>query len=263
MNRSIVAVGAVLLVAMVGLMLFTQTSQVADKAVEIRDKSIASSDKVSSYSYSIVVKAVSKGTLDGKQVEVNTTIEGNGTIDLRKRFMYTPVSMNVVGHSGEEPIETKSYMEMYILSDTLYSNAGQMWVKQKLKEDAWSGTQLSQQNDVIRNASVKLVGEEEVNGKKAYVIELKPDLNALMSYAVEIAQSTPSLEASMNKETVEYYKITEWISAESFLPLKTVNEFTVSSEDIRTTMRVVSEYYDYGKQVNAELPDEVLDAKEL
>lgn len=265
MRKNAPLLTSALIVVALGIILMTQIGANKEKRTnEIRDKSLEESSKISSYSDSKVIRVSSKGFLDG-EFDVRILIQGNETIDLDKQFMHAMSTSNITGYSADGPIRTEYEQELYVVNNTLYSKAEQTWVKQTMKEDSWSKTQLDQQIDVTKNAGVELMGTEEVNGKSAYVLEFKPDLNALMAYAIEVSKtggSAPS-PGGESKESIKEYTITEWISTETFLPLKTTDEFTLESENITTTMIVTTEYYGYNSPINSELPEEVANAIEM
>lgn len=264
MEKPVTVFVVILLLAAAALLLMDQNGpDNIDNVSEMRDKIVYESNKVSSYSYRSLVTTVSKGFLEDVKVDVKSVIEGNGSVDLENRFMYTPVSINIVGYSGGTSIKTESRMEMYISGDTLYTKAKRVWVKQKLKGDSWNKTQLKQYSDAVENAYVKLIGTEELGGEPVYVLEFKPGLDEFMDYAVELKGNAPSLDAKLSEETIRGYTIMAWVSTESLLPLKTTTEFTLVSGDVTTTMKVVNEYYDYNKPVNPQLPEEVASAIEM
>ncbi|MFH1126214.1 MAG: DUF6612 family protein, partial [Candidatus Altiarchaeota archaeon] len=199
--------------------------------------------------------------LEGANVDLESSINGSGMIDVVNRFMYTPVQIRITGSSNGSPVNTYTRIEMYVVNNTLYSKTGQMWIKQRLEEDSWSRTQLDQQSSIIKDAGVNLVGREEIRGEETYVLELSPNLKNLMDYAVEV--NSKAQPTGTTNESVEEYAITEWISAKTFLPLKTVNTLTLLSENVTTTIEVTTEYYNYNKLVEDKLPYEAENAVEI
>jgi hypothetical protein len=265
-NKNLVVIVFVLLAAaVIGLVFMNQQGfdreKEAPKAPKIRDTSIEEVGKVSSYAYSSTVETDSNGLLDDSPINVKTLMEGNGTIDLKKKLMHTIVNIAVGGSSGGNPIKTNSQTEMYVVGGSLYSKAGILWVKQPLGEDAWSKTQLDALKEAVRNANVSLAGIEMVNGKPAYLLEFRPDMDALMGYSVEIRGNTPLPRGG--RETIGEYSIREWISTESLLPLKTESRLLILSGNVTTNMKVVTGYHDYNKQFELNLPEEAANATEM
>jgi hypothetical protein len=224
-------------------------------AAEIRDNRVIESEKASSYSYSTAFNAVASGYVKGAKIEFKSSMEGSGVIDLKKRFMYTPVSVKVDGSSDQNPIKIRSNMEMYVVNNTLYTKFGEGWIKQELNEDTWKRTQLNGQTSVVKNASVKLSIIEDYKGKSAYVLEYKPGKKELTDYLVGVTGNAPLVNVDLANPVIMDYNITEWISTESYLPLKTLNKFTIVSGGISTNISILTEYYDYGKVINEKLPE--------
>lgn len=225
----------------------------------IRDRSEAASSRVSSYFYTMSVSSKTAGVIEGAEVDIVGSMAGNVSIDLERRFMHGRVKVNVSGSSGGEPIATYSEIDVYVVNETLYSQAGGFWVKQKLGEEAWGETQLSREGKATESAEVRLAGVEAIREVECYVLEFKPDVKAMSDY-VEISGNTPS-EGDAGEE-VEGYAVREWVSTESFLPLKTVTEFTVKSGGVKTEVNVNVDYYDYGRPFAMEIPREALEAED-
>jgi len=243
-------------VLLLGIVLFTQVEQSKEKkTMDIIGMTIDASERVYYYSDNREIRVTAKGVPEGV-FDVEIVITGNETVNLDGKFMHAAVTTTVKGSKAEGPVGVTSEAEMYVVREMLYTRAGQKWVSQPIPGDSWD-TELSRHIDLIKDAEVDLLGSEELNGEGVYVLEIKPDLRALEDYAAEIGRSAPSAESGMLDERITSYKITEWISKESLLPLRTVNEFTVSSSNITTTMTVSTDYYDYNKPVEWKLPDEV------
>jgi hypothetical protein len=230
------------------------------KAVGIRDRSIAASAGVSSYFYTMAVSTRTEGFIGNSTVNISSSTVGNVSIDIDRRLMYSPVSIHVRGSSEGEPISIESTVEMYVLNNTLYTLSEGMWAKQALEEDAWGNTQLEQEEKVVEGADVRLAGVETVRGEEAYVLEFRPDVNAIMEYSVDVAGDMPSLE---DEDRIEDYGIKEWVSTESLLPQKSVTEFTMVSGDVKTLMKITVEYYDYNKPLILDLPVGAAEAEDI
>jgi hypothetical protein len=247
---------SILIIIGIGILLAIQVIETGGKtASEIRNASIAAQESVYSCSYNSTSRTDSTGVMDGSPMTINGSVFMKGRVDLNKKFTYSYISSDIEVFSGKNFTREQRAYETYIVNTTLYTGAEGVWMKQDLGEDVWSGMTLQQEVDVINDTNVRLVGTEDVLGEKAYVLEFKPDLAVLMVYANEIGGKMPSFGERLSGESVRDYTIKEWVSTETLLPLKSVNVFTLTSEDINTTMTVISEYYDYDKPVNTQLPE--------
>jgi len=252
----LIAIGIVILLA-------SQVIKTGDrKATDIRDSSLSAREKVSSYGYNIAIQTDSMGFIGGNPITVNGSTRREGVIDMEKKFMHETVSEDVIGIPEEVIPSRHTRAESYVVNTTLYLKVEDTWLQQEMTEDVWNQPNLQQKGSVIKGANVMLIGTEDFRGEQAYVLEIRPDLGILMAQVAETG-STPFLNERLSNEQVQEYVIHEWISKESLLPLKSINKFTLASDNVTTTMSVLAEYYDYNKAVNTELPEEAADAMQM
>ena len=254
---------SILIVLGIAILLASQFMKTNEKkAPEILDSSLSAREKASSYAYAILLKADSAGFMGGTPITVNSSIQRVGRVDMDKKFMYDAVSEDVVGVPEGLISSRHARAESYVVNTTLYLAVNATWFRQELTEDVWTQTQLQQEGNVIKDANVKLVGTEDVQGENAYVLEIKPDLNAMMAHASE-SGSAQLLNQPLSNERVQEYTIKEWISTESLLPLKAVNTFTLASDNITTTIKGSVEYSNFNKPISTELPREAENALQM
>jgi hypothetical protein len=241
---------AVAVLAALGIALLSLRQPEDRTASDLRERSIAAVGNVSSYSYFITLSARSTGFTAGGAVNVTTRMVGNGTIDVRGRFMHALVGILVSGDSGNDSINTLTRMEMYVVNNTLYSYTGGKWVKGEMKEDAWGNTQLDQQATASKDAPAHIAGMENVSGEPVYVLVLMPELGTAPAYMAGLETGTGGPQGELLQN-----RIVELISAERLLPVRIVNELAFAAGNITTNMTITSDYYDYDTPVESKIPE--------
>jgi hypothetical protein len=129
--------------------------------------------------------------------------------------------------------------------------------------------------------TVTSLGTEVVGGVECYVLEVKPDLNALIEWA-KTQQANPGagmdgLDISQMDlaEMVKTYSIKEWITKDGYLLKKADMEMVmeISGQDFMATatgagittltLRASMNFYDYNKPLTISVPPEALEAEEI
>jgi hypothetical protein len=178
-------------------------------------------------------------------------------------------------------------MGIYIVSGWMYMRmdlpqVGEQWMKMKLNTELWTAqNQLSQQVEFLKTAvEVTLLGSEKVDGVDCYVLQIKPDMEALTDWVLSQQQQQSGiggvdlskLDLSKLFKTIS---IKEWIAKDTYLPAKADLDIVLEMlpEDIGATaedfekmtinMKGQVKYYDYNKPVTIELPQEALNAQEI
>ncbi|MBN2517600.1 MAG: hypothetical protein JXB14_02040, partial [Candidatus Altiarchaeota archaeon] len=83
-------------------------------------------------------------------------------------------------------------VKMYIIGDTLYllmqdpETGGDQWIRQQTNEDFWADAEITAKLvELMGLVEAKVVGEENLMGKRVYVVEMKPDVRAALEYLLK------------------------------------------------------------------------------
>lgn len=207
-------------------------------------------------------------------------------------------AMNVTGRSMKmvmatlvSPLEqwdesVATAVETYFINDSMYTRADGEWTVLKLDDPdvMWSNQdQLAQEADDLNMSEVTLMGVDEVDGQDCYLLSVRPNLTAasnlsdkLLTNITEMTgNATLNLTALMSGMNISYL---QWISQESFQPLKTEIVFTITltpeilglnkendSEAVRMDMSVEETLYfkDFNQDIVIVLPEEATKAVPL
>ncbi|MFB6284331.1 MAG: DUF6612 family protein [Halobacteria archaeon] len=207
----------------------------------------------------------------------------------------TPLSNGPKGRSGLN----KSTVEAYLVNNTIYMKntlgggnvtsamAGsgnwtkfslprmfsKMW-KQKQRLDAT--TQF-----ITASSNVKLLPDQKLNGVDTYVLESTPDPEKFQERVNnELAGMGMSGLQKLTNMKFNDVKTTMWISKESYLPLKTDTEMTITSSmrlpstgerkqatvkkmEQKMEMNTTNTFRDYNSDIQIELPEKVRNAESM
>ena len=160
---------------------------------------------------------------------------------------------------------------------------GEQWMKMKLNNELWTAqNQLSQQIEFLKTAiEVTLLGSEKVDGVDCYVLQIKPNMEALTKWVLSQQQQQSGIGGiDLSKlDLAKLFKtisIKEWIAKDTYPPpVKAAMDVVLEMlpEDVGATaedfekmtmdMKGPVKYYDYNKPVTIELPQEALNAQEI
>ena len=193
------------------------------------------------------------------------------------------VNIDIPG-AGKQDIS----MGMYIVNGWMYMRiglpqGGEQWMKMKLNNELWTAqNQLSQQIEFLKTAiEVTLLGSEKVDGVDCYVLQIKPNMEALTKWVLSQQQQQSGIGGiDLSKlDLAKLFKtisIKEWIAKDTYPPpVKAAMDVVLEMlpEDVGATaedfekmtmdMKGPVKYYDYNKPVTIELPQEALNAQEI
>jgi hypothetical protein len=204
--------------------------------------------------------------------------DGSGAIDSANREMQIIMNMDI-DVPGER---SKSMpMESYLVDGWMHikvtvEEKGAQWMKMELPDEMWDNqNQLEGQVELLRTADeVNFFGNEDVNGKSCYVVEIVPSTETINQMMSQI--QLPDIEgADMSKinfaDMIKELSFKQWIAEDGYLIMKSAT-YTVmellpdnvgadEEEFQKITVNQTSEmvFYDYNEPVVIELPAEALE----
>ena len=250
-------------------------------AQEIADNAVMNYPKVATVKMDMNV-TMTVEVIGGTEAAKITMLE-NATSSLNIARTEIKMTMNV---SGEIPGQGKQNIstEMYLVNGWMYikvasPSGGEQWTKMNLTEQLWAAqNQLAQQVEFLKTAiEVISLGSEKVDGIDCYVLQVKPNMEALIQWVMAQQQTQSGIDLS-ELNLAKLFKTTsikEWIAKDSYLPVKVDMDVVLEMlpEDVgatakdfeKITMEIKGQvkYYDYDKPVTIELPPAALNAQAM
>ena len=220
------------------------------------------------------------GTMD-----MDMTVEG--AFDQNNEEMYMVMDIYMAMDIGFDMGSEDMTMEMYLLDDYIYMRMeipemGDEWMKMEATEEALEMYDLNMFEEQL--APLDSAGEltflryENVRGKECYVIELIPNMEAMM----DILGEQGLADMGMSLDDMDFFSnmfdelsYTCWIEKDtgymvkmnSYLLMKVsggdFRELTGESGEMTMDMTMNMEIYDYNEPADISLPDEAEDAMEM
>ncbi len=251
-------------------------------AQEIASNAVDTSTKIDAYKLDMnmsMTVEVSGGTSPGKLTILQNVVSfvNNANKEMK---LTTNMKLDIPGQGKQD-----MSIEIYVVSGWMYMKmslpqVGEQWVKMKLTDELWaSQNQISQQVAFIKTATeVTSLGTEKVDGTDCYVLQVKPNMEALVKWVLSQSQQQQTgidLSKLNLSKLFKSFSIKEWVAKDSFLPMKedigvlmemrpedvgaTAKDFEKMTMDISGQLK----FYDYGKRVPVELPQGASKALEM
>ena len=226
----------------------------------IKAKTISAINGVDTYRFSTEIEVGIQGEIQGVQVNKKDKITGSGAVDVPAKKMLFDVKVEstpAIDGAGQK-------MKAFFVGNKVFFQSGESVVVEDIPDAdiIWSQrTQLKQQSQILAKSAVKLIGEENINGKDTYVLELSPERKDLVRYIAEQASvSGAPLQVSESRVSdltgmVDDASISIWIGKEDYLPAKFSLYMRLSSEDIERVTEIVMFTWDYGEPVDTTSPE--------
>jgi len=264
-------------------------------------------EDVESYEYETEMSTSSTSVVNGEEQETHSEGEGSGAVNVTAGEMKQEMTTETTGDEAleEGPFET----QMYLVDETYYTattapGEETEWIQMDAPEnEGIAEGPLTEYKYLLSASDVETVGEEEVGGTEAYVLELDVDTEAYMEemiaeFANDDADATNSDLNAANGDNVtdtaadngvpediaepnQDMTVTMWIDCETDLPVKSeltsetvmddlgtdeedsVNEDMDEIESIETTMTQTTYFEAYNEPVDIDLPEDAEDAQTL
>lgn len=212
----------------------TSTDATPDSESErIVASSTSAIENVSTYQFTL--------SLSVETDDRTVAIESDGVVNLAEERM----RMNYTQSSSLRTVETTQY----IVGDTQYVEQFGMWRQRDVSdEDIWSeDNQMDRQRKLLADSAVTLAGNETVNGRSAYVLEIDP--------SDEVAQElAASGENARSDAEISDVTITQYVDHESDLPLKMTMDYEVEQDGDTAEAELVLTMSHFDEPTNITVP---------
>lgn len=223
----------------------------ADDAETLQNRTVERLENVETYTF--------EGTTVSKTGNTTVETEMDGAFDTpaRRARMNMTLSSDGPYGSNEETIR------MYIVNDTVYvSPAG---------HDQWQAVDASQmpglgssdpiedhglelQRVLLKDAEVRIVGNETVDGRSTTVLEVKPTDEALETYLERIG-------GGARDRTIENATLTQWVTDDGYVVRSEANMTVVvngQTANVTTTAR----FDNFNESVDIDPPEDVREGEQ-
>ncbi|MDY6779183.1 MAG: DUF6612 family protein [Halobacteria archaeon] len=207
-------------------------------AEEIRDRSLASMEKVDSYEFTMEmntdVEFEGGGSVLGSMGTMSFNVTGEGSVNVTSQEM----KMTMTGRASGFGMNTT----VYVVNDTMYfkySNPlmSDRWIRMNLPYGSWnSQNMLKRQKRLLNISEVKYLGSETVDGTETYVLRVEPDPEKYDKLAIkQLSGAQPGSIGSLfdpetfkDAFTTENITAKQWIAKDSNYPVKSSVNLSMS-----------------------------------
>ncbi|MBN2517274.1 MAG: hypothetical protein JXB14_00355 [Candidatus Altiarchaeota archaeon] len=225
-------------------------------SAEVLSKAIDATGKANSQSFTIQ-GSVAMSTR-GNNIPI--LMSGDGELDTNQKRMR--IKIDVTLPPTPLSAETKQSVETYVIGNTLYTFDGTTWRKTTSSTDLWGERQAPQRLiDFLTGTRSELLGSENIAGKDAYKIAIKPTVRELLdelSGLQPMGSSLPALTENNIAEienSVRAMGITMWVEKGTYYPIRVdMNlgfEFTEGTQKLNVDIKMsLSTLYNVPVSVN-------------
>jgi hypothetical protein len=216
-----------------------------------------------------------EGTMD-----MNTTIDA--AFDQKNMDMYMNMDISMAMDIGFDMGSEEISMEMYLIDDYIYAYVEGEWVKIPATEETLALYDINlfeeQMAPLESSGELKFLKDETIDGKECYVIELIPDLAAMMELLGDQGLGELGLswgDVDVMRDMFEKLSYTCWIEKDTgyIKKLKTQMRVKISGDEFRDIagmsgkmmmdISAMIEISNYNQPVNINLPSEAENAREI
>ncbi len=222
---------------------------------ELKEKIIEANSNIQTYESDMTYVMSMKMDIMGETMETETSMDTHAEVDIENQKMHMVMTM-------EDEMFGEMETESYFLDNRMYTNTMGQWMEMDFEMDLWSkNDNLEQSLDYLTSGSVKILSDEEINGRNHYVIQVDPDL-AVLAGAISEEQFEYGEEINYD-ELFEEYSLTFWVDKKTFVISKTAIDFTMVEEGFEMDISMAVTYYNINKPLDITLPEEALNAPNL
>jgi hypothetical protein len=250
-------------------------------AQEVADNVISAYPKVNTFRMDMDMTMMMDLDTGSDQMEMEITGNFSSSVDISGQKMMMNMYMSAdIPEMGKQNISE----EMYLVDRQAYMKLSvlgiERWMKMDFADKLWeSQNQLAQQVEFLKEAyQITKLDDETIDGTKCYVLQIEPDMTTLFDWVLSQQQE---LFSEFDLSQIDYSNIfkdislKEWVAKETYLPVKAEIQITMeilpqdfgAGEDetgsVNIDIQAQIKYYDYGKPVIIELPQEALDAEPI
>lgn len=243
---------------------------------ELLEKMAEAIHNVGSYQIGMETTMYLKTVIHGETIEIAGLVHSTGQFDLiNQRARTTMMLEPATSPEADLPGEVAEW-EMYRINGMMYVNVPiipgipSMWIKGDMP---WVCS-LEQMLDLLKASQIDILRVEEVNGVESYLISVSPDLGKLwqmlnkgMLLGPPGILLNPGATGVATEEIFRNVSMKQWISRDTFLPVKEQLQMTVVFEGIEMhqemELGIASRFYGFNDPVTIELPLVAEGAKEV
>jgi hypothetical protein len=195
---------------------------------------------------------------------VNMVMGITGDIDLHNKSMYMnktlTMSMATAGSPGNYSMNT----QMYMLNNLVYIGTNMMsgnmtWYKTSLADQTWEQEQsaLLQYKDLLKDTvEVNVVGEETVNGVACWKVDVKPDMEKILSwYQTQMGDELNNMPSGTDlSKMFKDVKLKMWIAKDTFYTIKCDMTMSMEIEGSVMAISMTADYSKFNQPVTITLP---------
>lgn len=163
-------------------------------------------------------------------------------------------------------------MTIYLIDSVIYvlsqsPSTEDQWIRMEMEGDIWSETQInSQMTEVFEFVEGRAIGDEVINGKSTYIVEITPDIRKIMEYIMDfqlVGYPSSDLDEQIEliEDSIKSLSLRMWVGTDDSLLYKIdlsmdmefVDESTSGYEKVTFSADLVAEF-DHNVPVDIQLP---------
>ncbi|MFH1722897.1 MAG: DUF6612 family protein [Candidatus Altiarchaeota archaeon] len=261
----------IFVILMVGVILAAGCISESEKITPelVKDRTLMAVTNASSYSFKMVMEMTIKGEgLEGG-TEAVLRIFGEGDVDLANRKSRLALEMENPQIPGGTPEGVNT--TLYFIGDTAYMEVFKTWISQRIEnvDDVWSRqNQVQIQSELLQDAKLELLADEEIDGEAVYVLRVTPDKLKVLRYMMEQSKtndfsSLSETELSAMSENLGKFSVTQWIRKDDYLPIRFKTLMEMSTDNSTVTMDMDMSISNYNKEFIIEPPSDAIDFEQM
>jgi hypothetical protein len=263
------------------------TSELSQQEIQqVINDSMLSIATLKTYKFDGNTDMAMESTGGDEPFEMKMAINMTGIFDMAEREMKMNMDMSMESEMMPPDLDMQNVsMEMYLIADSFYMKmdmpqVGEQWLKMPFSEEMkelYNLDIVDQQLEMLKSVTdLKLLRYESYDGSECYVLEMVPDIAAIMSWlGQQLPTDVPLESLEIASKMFDELTYTVWVTKDTRL-LKKMDakmimkmdaadfggedtDFEKMTVDMTMTMRI----YDQDVPVSITLPPEAEDAIEI
>ncbi len=260
----------------------TTTPAGALTAQEIASSSVSAYNKLDTVKMNMDMTMDMETTGGSQPMTMHMAADAAGPMKVAAKEMQLTMNIDMdISAVGKQ----QASVDMYMVGGWVYEKVSApgiaaQWLKIQLTDEMWAQeSQLGQQIEFLKSAiEVASLGTESVGGIDCYVLDIKPNMNALSDWVkgeVSQQQSGPNFGQANLADMFKSFTIKEWVSKKDFWVVKADMAMSIAMSgadlgadaaaagNMTMNMTATVTYSDFNKPVSIVLPPEAASATAL
>ncbi len=278
--------------------------QVQISPQEIKNNTIQTTENINTYKYNVDMSTEMAIKEGGGQTNFSlfSRTTGGGDVNITDQRSRTNLTQYIVISSGENPqppnlFSRRGNSSVYIIGNTGYflsdifnrqnNLSDDLWVKSDLPQTQTSWRMqnqlllLNQQTGLLNTTdNIELVGEEQINNKDSYILEISPDKQSLLRFIQQQTSNSMVQDQAYltDKRAIKNSSIRYWISKQNNQPIKTnitvsitpnisgldpLVNISLQNKTIESKINIETTYTDINQPINIKLPTKAQNATDI